>query len=190
MSNHRALRITSLALAACGLVLLPLAASAAQAPALPTPPPETEQFAFLVADHDCKTYRLGPDGKEVVAPAKWVGEYILDGWAIQDTWTQRQPSGFVFHGTNIRSFNPTTQVWDNRWLPIGSLAWSYYSSEMHGERMVMQGGEGEDATGSFVNRITFHSVSERGFEWFQDRSYDGGKTWNEKVLKISCRRSE
>lgn len=155
----------------------------------PDAPPETAQFAFIIGKWDCKTRFMNPQGEHGEGRATWTGYYILDGWAIQDDWVPAAPGGKALQGTNIRSFNPKTEKWDNRWLPAGSLQWVYYESEQVGETMVMTGGEGRDSRGEYVDRNTFYEITANGWRWRKDRSYDGGKTWIEGVGHIEARRA-
>ncbi len=158
----------------------------------PQAPPETEQYAFLIGEWSCTTRFQKPDGSGEFneGHATWTGEYILDGWAIQDLWVRRLADGREFHGTNIRSFNPETKKWDNRWLPAGSLQWVYYESEMQADTMVMTGGEGSDPFGDYVDRNTFSEITPEHWRWRKDRSYDGGKTWREGIGYIEATRSD
>lgn len=156
----------------------------------PAAPPQTAQFAFLIGVWDCKTKFLTPQGNHAEASATWTGRYILDGWAIQDDWVSRRPDGTEFHGTNIRSFNPETKKWDNRWLAAGTLQWKYFESEQQGETMVMIGGEGRDPRGEFIDRNTFYEITPRSWKWTKDRSYDGGESWVEGVGFIEATRAD
>ena len=185
-------------------VLLALLAAIISSPALggegipsradapnPAAPAETEQYSFLVGNWSCKTRFIKPDGKTYnEGEATWIGHYILGGWAIQDYWMSTLPDGKTFYGTNIRSFNPKTKKWDNRWLPMGSLQWSYFESEKVEETMVMTGGEGKDPRGEFIDRNTFYEIKADSWAWRKDRSYDGGKTWLEGIGFIYATRAE
>lgn len=155
----------------------------------PAAPPETDQFAFLIGTWDCSARFLTADGSYAETEATWIGTWILDGWAIQDFWIRTKSDGTQFQGTNIRSFNPGTGKWDNRWLPMGTLRWSYYESGMVGDTMVMTGGEGTDSRGPYVDRNTFHDIGPDGWSWRKDRSYDGGETWVEGVGLIDAVRA-
>lgn len=153
-------------------------------------PDETEQFEFLIGEWNCTTKSLKPDRSGFVeGEGRWVGYYILDGWAIQDDWSSPAPSGQIFHGTNVRSFNPQTGKWDNRWLAAGSLQWKYYEARKQGDTMVMTGGEGKDPNGDFLDRNVFHNITENSWSWRKDRSYDGGETWFEGVSFIEATRT-
>lgn len=154
----------------------------------PKAPPETAQFSFLIGTWDCKTRFMGPDGTWLDGEATWTGYYILDGWAIQDDWVSRDGQD-TFHGTNIRSFNPKTGRWDNRWLPQGALQWKYYQAVKVGETMVMMGGEGKDPRGAFVDRNTFHEIKPDSWLWRKERSYDNGNSWVEVGVIEARRRS-
>lgn len=156
----------------------------------PAAPPETAQFAFLVGQWDCGVHTMNPDGKTFRdSTATWTGYFILDGWAIQDDWVTGAPDGNEFHGTNIRSFNPRTRTWDNRWLPSGSLQWTYFEAKQVGETMVMIGGNGRDARGQYLDRNTFYDIQPDSWKWRKDRSWDGGTTWVEGVSRIEARRA-
>lgn len=176
-------------------LLLAVSAAAHQAPVAgfgtpsPDAPPETAQFAFLVGEWSCTTRNLAPGGKLRPGPdATWTGYYILDGWAIQDDWVSTGRDGKPFHGTNIRSFNPETGRWDNRWLPSGTLRWKHYEAEKVGETMVMTGGEGVDGKGRvYVDRNTFYGITDEAWRWRKDRSFDGKKSWIGGVALIDCR---
>lgn len=176
-------------------MLFAIAAIAHEAPVAgfgthsPEAPAETAQFSFIVGEWDCKTRSMQPDQSVVDGPdATWTGYYILGGWAIQDDWAAPGPGGKLFHGTNIRSYNPETKKWDNRWLAAGSLQWKYYEAEKVGGTMVMTGGEGVDGQDRrFVDRNTFHEIEADSWKWRKDRSFDGGKTWIEGVAYIHCR---
>ncbi len=156
----------------------------------PKAPSETEQFSFAIGEWSCKTRGMKPDGTiEESRPATWTFYYILDGWAIQDDWVSEQADGSRFHGTNIRSFNPQTAKWDNRWLSQHGLEWKYYESEQVGSTMVMTGGEGKDRQGrDFIDRNTFHDITWNSWKWRKDRSFDGGQTWVEGVFFIDAQR--
>ena len=146
----------------------------------PQAPPQTAQYSFLIGPWDCKTNFMKPDGSGFSeGRARWTGTFILDGWAIQDYWISYGPDGQEYHGTNLRSFNPQTKKWDNRWLSAGNLQWKYFESEIVGDTMVMTGGKGKDPNGKFVDRNTFHEITAKGWKWRKERSYDGGKTWIE-----------
>lgn len=155
----------------------------------PKAPKETAQFAFLVGEWDCTTRSMMPDGKTFTeGKATWIGYFILGGWAIQDDWVQVGPNGQAFHGTNVRSYNPRTQKWDNRWLAAGTQQWKYYEATEVGDTMVMVGGEGEDPRGRFIDRNVFHDITDDSWKWRKDRSWDGGETWFEGVGFIEAKR--
>ena len=156
----------------------------------PKAPAETSQFAFMVGEWNCTTKSLMPDGKTFTeGKATWIGYFILGGWAIQDDWISFGPNGQAVHGTNVRSFNPRTREWDNRWLAAGSQQWKYYAATKVGETMVMIGGEGKDPRGPYIDRNVFYDISADRWRWRKDRSWDGGTTWFEGVSFIEARRA-
>jgi hypothetical protein len=153
----------------------------------PGAPPQTAQYAFIIGKWDCATRFLTQPGEYSEGHATWTGSYILDGWAIQDLWAADTPEG-IRRGMNIRSFNPASGKWDNRWLSQGNLQWKYFESEMVGDTMVMIGGEGTDQRGDFVDRNTFYEIKEDSWRWRKDRSWDGGETWFEGIGFIEATR--
>jgi len=155
----------------------------------PHAPVETAQFDFIVGSWNCTTKFMKPDASGYAeGKARWIGYYILDGWAIQDDWIGVRPDGGESHGTNVRSFNPRTGTWDNRWLAAGSLEFKYFESEQVGDTMVMIGGEGKDGRGAFIDRNVFHDITADHWSWRKDRSYDGGETWIEGIGFIEATR--
>lgn len=180
--------VLSMLIGCCSLVFA-LPGSWARDGAHPDAPPQTEQFAFLVGSWNCQTRFMGPDGEFTEGQATWTGHWVLDGWAIKDDWVSTLPDGREFQGFNIRSFNPRSGKWDNRWLPQVTLQWRHYESEMVGDTMVMTGGTGEDARGAFTDRNTFYDIGPDSWKWRKDRSYDGGETWIEGVGHIEATRA-
>lgn len=154
----------------------------------PAAPPFTAQFAFLIGEWECQTKSMKPDGSFHRNTGTWTGRYILNGWAIQDDWVTVRPDGTSFRGTNIRSWNPETNQWDNDWVPLGSRELKYFSAEKVGETMVMTGGEGDGPRGPFVDRNVFYRIGEDSWRWRKDRSWDGGETWFEGVAHIEAKR--
>lgn len=174
-----------------GILLLALATPALAGGPNPAAPEETAQFAFIVGEWNCITRFMKPDGSgHNEGRATWTGYWILDGWAVQDDWVSDLGQGKKGLGTNIRSFNPETGLWDNRWLAAGSLQWSWFSSEQVGDTMVMTGGGGTDAFGEFIDRNIFHDIEEDSWSWRKDRSYDGGETWIEGIGYIEATRAK
>lgn len=154
----------------------------------PLAPEETRQYEFIIGNWHCDTRFMDAEGNYHEREARWEGFYMLDGWAIKDIWHSTLPNGHPFQGINIRSFNPATKKWDNRWLPQFSLAWKYYESEMVGDTMVMTGGAGSDARGDFIERNTFYEIEADSWKWRKDRSYDNGETWIEGLGFIEATR--
>ncbi len=170
---------------ASAVALALVLASIASANRHPDAPPETEQFAFLIGEWECEIRAMSPSGQlGEPTQAKWAGKWDLGGWAIRDDWSS--PFGLGF---NIRSFNPETKKWDNRWLSSGNLQWKYFEAEKVGDTMVMMGGAGEDARGEFIDRNTFHDIQADSWSWRKDRSYDGGDTWFEGIAVIRAVRA-
>ena len=50
----------------------------------PQAPPELSQFAFIIGEWRCDVRVKGDDGTWQTYAARWIGRYILDGYAIAD----------------------------------------------------------------------------------------------------------
>ena len=130
----------------------------------------------MLGEWACTTSFMGADGTFSDGKATWSAELILDGWAVQDWWISERPDGARFHGTNIRSFNPTLGKWECRWLPQGTLQWTHFTSEQVDDTMVMTG-SGTDARGAFVDHNIFYDITSESWSWRKERSWDDGETW-------------
>ncbi len=152
----------------------------------PDAPAETAQFAFLIGDWDCAMTAMTPDGKGTrEIRATWSGRLILGGWAIQDHWYSVN-GGIGGWGTNLRWWNAELGRWENQWLNSRANKLSHFYADKVGETMVMLGGQGESAFGSFIDRNTFYDIGADAFRWRKDRSFDDGESWVQGVSKMLC----
>lgn len=151
-------------------------------------PREVEQFGRLVGEWQCTTEALQEDGSWSKNEARWTWSYVLDGFAIQDTYVvPRVPfMNRPLHGTNIRAFNSRTQKWSVVWIQNASNTFDPpYEAVAEGPDMVMTGPR-RDGGGPF--RVTFYKITDRSFEWRnEDRQPDG--SWKE-TFRIHAKRKE
>ena len=83
----------------------------------PDAPEETQQFAFLVGNHDVTLHAWTGNGWTPPRPinAQWRGWYGLDGMAIYDEWIDPQPDTGGL-GTNVRLYDAEEGVWKMMWI--------------------------------------------------------------------------
>ena len=162
------------------------AAALANAPAS-----EVAQFAFLVGQWELKVRpKVNALAARIHGAPKFLGSWkgwrIMDGYAVEDELRIMDRSGnpsALFH--SVRQWIPT----DRRWKVTGHDAYgarvSSATATWDGQVLLVTGST--DGTQS-VTRTRFSAITATSFHWEQDRSDDGGKSWNEKALVIDARR--
>lgn len=178
-------------------VLAPRAAHAqhdgrgAASAAANVPAREAAQFDFLVGQWELE---VRPKVNSLAAKihgapkflGSWKGWKIMDGFAVEDELRIMDRSGnpsALFH--SVRQWSPT----DRRWMVTGHDAYRARASNATAtwDGKVMQISGSSDGAQS-LTRTRFSAITMTSFHWEQDRSDDGGKTWNEKALVIDARR--
>jgi hypothetical protein len=141
-----------------------------------------EQFGRYLGDWKIEDETLAQDGSGwgPGKGARWIFSCLGNGTAIQDFWL---PTGGLV-GTNLRTWNTTTESWDIAWTIKGIP---------HGFTQIQAA---EDEAGNMVlsnwspaptpnRRITFFPPDEDGWNWKMELSNDGGETWFE-VYRITA----
>ena len=151
----------------------------------PSAPMETAQFNPLIGKwtntvrwmQNLKEKTYGPGIK-----GTWEFRYGWDGFGIDDNWKQVGIPGSG--GPAHRFYDPTTKKWVMVYMPANQPRARIWSIEGEfDEKGELTGQfEGKDPGGrEFLGRIRFYDIKKDRFLWQHDRSYDGGKTWIEKV---------
>jgi len=194
-------RFTRLAPAAVAVALLLPAVAAAQARppgAGPNrsirPPAEANQFDFLLGEWELTvTPKVSSLAQRMHGVPElsgtWTAWPALDGWGIRDEMRVVDDSGNPqVLLTNVRVYEPATRGWlvatvdayrhrvtrsTTRW--DGNEAESVVETEAH------------DGSGILV-RTRFTRIRPDSFRYHQDRSTDGGESWDRDVLVIDARR--
>ena len=135
----------------------------------PGAPPEVQEFAFLIGEHECRERLRLESGSWLEFRALWRGRYVLGGFAIQDEYYTAQ----VF-ATNLRIFDPLQKKWIVTFSRMPGFAQSHWRGEREGEKIVMR------RVDSDFEGPTFSQISRTGFEW-----NSGGRDPN---WYSSCRR--
>lgn len=134
-------------------------------------------FDFLLGDWDIDM-EVVPQGAPIGRRATMRAYRFLDGSAILDEWRHFDQLGdeVVFRGAGFRTFVPDTDRWYVVWMMAEVEGYSELSAELvHGELRTT--GRGRDASGQLVERGRYFDISDQGFSFTLDRSYDGGTTW-------------
>ncbi|GJL97008.1 MAG: hypothetical protein DHS20C06_08250 [Hyphobacterium sp.] len=102
---------------------------------------------------------------------------LMDG----DVLIDEQTSDY-FKGITFRTYNPATEAWVVRWLPANSVFEHPISAQLENcvpvERHSQLAPDGRE-----VDVITrFENITENGFVFRQDWSFDAGETWVDDVL--------
>jgi hypothetical protein len=160
----------------------------------PPVPPEAAQFDFLLGQWELV---VRPQASGLAARLHGVGNMAgtwkawraFDGRGIEDELRIVDRSG------NPRTLSHSLRIYDalaGRWiiaaLDVYRASLSEGMAQLLDDEMVISGG-GTDAEGrAFVSRTRFTEIRSDSFRWRQERSYDGGRTWSEPVLRIEARR--
>ena len=152
-----------------------------------TPPPEMGQFKFLEGEWDCSLKFMQSDGSYAESKGRWSGGYTVGGHAFEDHWVS--PG---YRGTTWRTYEKASKRWANIFLKAGSpvsgeFTSNYFYGEFKDGEMHLKASD-SDERGEYIDRIKFYDISENHFQWRQDRSYDGGKTWIDGITMIEASR--
>ena len=168
--------------------------AAAAPPSATRPPREAAQYDFLVGQWELTvTPKVSGLAARIHGVPKlrgsWKAWRALDGWGIEDELRIVDESG------NPRTFTHAVRIYDQ-----GARRWTIAAVDVYRQQLARataqwQGGamttlgEGRDGEGkAYASRTRLTRITPTGFRYQQDRSYDGGKTWDEALLVIDARR--
>jgi len=165
----------------------------AAAPAL-APPAEASQFNFLIGQWEvvARPQATGLAAKIHGAPrilGTWKAWRGLDGWGIEDELRLVDGSGNPLSLSHaVRVFDAAGRRWSSSLLDVYRGRFTAATAEWRDGEMHLTS-RGTDPEGkAYQSRTRFHDITPNGFKYQQDRSLDGGRTWNEAVLKIEAKR--
>lgn len=178
------------------LVLLAASPATAQraAPVDADAPPEARQFDFLVGEWrvDVRPKVSGLAAMVHGAPrlvGTWKAWPEFDGFGVEDELRIVDASG------NPASLSRTQRMWsrsEQRWIVAGMDVYRGRMSSARGRRdgdALLVEASGTDPDGKpYAVRTRFTGITADAFELVQDRSADGGRTWDEGVLEMSATR--
>ncbi|MEM9680338.1 MAG: hypothetical protein AAF901_08450 [Bacteroidota bacterium] len=151
----------------------------------PDAPKETIQYGQLIGEWDIIFYGRVNDSTWAESKANWIFKYILDGYAVQDYWTnfsdkEKFPQSKDLLGTNVRIYNPKLKEWQCVWIENGTNSidgiWKSYKNEK--DHIVLK-----DNNNSWV--ITFYNITSESFDWKWDFIQKDGSTQTNFKIKAT-----
>jgi hypothetical protein len=181
------------------LATLPSAAFAQHAgdagPLVTKAPKEASQYEFLVGEWSLNVTpkALGLAQKIHGVPklhGTWKAARALDGWGIEDELRVSDASGNPIALTKfVRVFDAAEKHWVVTTIDAYRGKVTISTAELKGTEMIGTS-EGTDQDGKkFISRVRITGITQTAFEYSQDRSYDGGKSWDEGVLTMDAKRT-
>ncbi len=120
----------------------------------------------------------------------WKAWRALDGWGVQDELRIVDASGNPMAlSLFVRVYDAAAKHW------VVSATDAYHGKATSSVAEWKDGGmsstsEGTDPGGkAFLSRVRITGITPTAFKYTQDRSFDGGKSWDEGFLTIDAKRS-
>ena len=159
-----------------------------------TAPPEAHQFDFLIGHWEIElTPKVSGMAALIHGAPRLVGSWkawpAFDGFGIEDELRVIDASG------NPATLNHGLRMYDankGQWLISGLDVYRALTSQasgrwQDGEMHVNGAGSHRDGT-RYLSRTRFFEITQDSFRMQQDRSTDGGDTWEEAAIAIAARR--
>lgn len=119
----------------------------------------------------------------------WKAWKAFDGFGIEDELRIIDASGnpsSLSHA--VRVFDPAAGRWTMTALDVYRTRFSTATAEWRNGEMVSTSTSTDSEGKPVLVRSRFHGITPSSFRYQQDRSSDGGHTWNEGVLKMEAKR--
>ena len=157
------------------------------------PPPESQQFDFLIGDWSVAATRYKEDGSTLFQyKATWNAKYLNEGRMIVDDFKAYAPTGqAVSSYVTLRTYSETNHRWEMAGLaalqPAVSAEW--FGEWKDGE--MLMSATGKDPAGNVVKtKIRFFHIAKDSFEWESQVSRDDGKTWSKTATLLASRETQ
>ena len=153
---------------------VPASSDAGKRLATDDPHAQRELFGRFVGNWDVSYQTYDKDGKVRRNRGQVTYSWILDGQAIQETWTSdahlKEPKPF---GTSIIFYDGKRQHWTEVWIyPAQGMTTIVNGGEENG-RIVLSGRDEDGA----ILRWSFNDIKADSFVWRGEISKDESKTW-------------
>jgi hypothetical protein len=195
--RRRSTATTAVAFALATAIVAATVPAGAQhgAPPPRTPPREVAQYDFLLGEWKLAIEVPPPSlAARIHGMPKLVGTWRahrgLEGWGITDELRITDEAGNPVSLThNVRFYDPKARQWAISALDVYRGVFTAPIAQWRDGEMHLTS-RGTDAEGrAYVQRTRTFEISQNGFRVQQDRSLDGGRTWEEGTLKITARRT-
>ena len=172
----------------------PLGAQHGPGPQVRSAPREAAQYNFLLGEWEL-TVKVPPASlaARIHGMPKLVGTWkawrALDGFGITDELRITDEAGNpVSLAHNVRFYDASARRWTISTLDPYRGQLSTATAQWRDGKMHLSS-RGKDVQGrAYVNRTRIEAITPTSFRLQQDRSYDGGKSWDEGALRIEARR--
>ena len=146
--------------------------------------PQLSEFDFVIGDWDAAITWQAPGRPPLNYVAHWHNHWVVNGLVVMQEWR-----GPYLTGAELRSFDPKLGKWTGQIIyPGGPVPWHKTSAEFVDGTMQVTIEGAIDERGVHLNRETYYDISANSFKMKSDRSYDGGKTWEEGSYSMTCTR--
>ncbi|WP_375202259.1 hypothetical protein [Hyphococcus sp.] len=141
------------------------------------------QYDFLIGDWDVDIIWT-PGAQKFQYKARWHNVWIVDGLVVMQEWRGPYQTGAEF-----RSYDAETDSWSGYNIYPTYKGWTRATARVEGDRMIVLVEGFSDDKGAYVNRETYHDISEHTFTMYSEKSYDSGETWSPGDYSMTAVRS-
>ncbi|HVT57059.1 MAG TPA: hypothetical protein VHR45_01550 [Thermoanaerobaculia bacterium] len=164
-------------------------------PLVTSAPAEAKQFDFLLGQWEIVAY---PQVSMLAAaihgapklPGTWKAWRAFDGFGVEDEMRlsddEGNPRSFT-HG--MRVFDRAARRWTSTTLDVYRARFQAATVEWRDGQMAGTANTSGDDGRPVAVRVRFYDIKPNSFRWQQDRSYDGGRTWDKATLRIEATRT-
>jgi hypothetical protein len=164
-------------------------------PASREAPAEARQYDFLIGQWELTvTPKASGLAARIHGAPRLVGMWkawrAFDGWGVEDELriTDRSGNPIALSHT-LRAYRAADGHWIQTTYDVYRATFTGATGEWKGKEMLVES-RGTDQEGRpYLARMRFHDITADGFTARQDRSQDGGETWEEGTLTIVATRT-
>jgi hypothetical protein len=137
---------------------------------------QAKDFGRFVGTWDGEYNEFSKDGKATRSSGEWIFGWVMDGRAIQDLFiihpSAAHKEGFI--GTTLRYFDPKSGTWSVTFIDPENGAVETLTGIAVGDDRIMLLSQNTDGKQS---RWSFDDIRPDSWIFRDERSGDGGKTW-------------